>query len=505
MKMTYQNLCEYIKSQNTNLVTDSRKVQKNDVFIFMPLALSSHKKVQYPPITYISDAIKNGAKYIVLTKENYQILEQENIVIDTINYILVDNVRSSLGELASIYYETQNYPIPVIAIVGTNGKTTSSYLLEHLYKESGKEVAVLGTVSYHWKNHFEDAPLTTPDCLTLHKALAEIKKAQCDAVIMEVSSHAIDQNRIAGIAFDGAIFTNLTQDHLDYHETMENYFEAKAKLFTSMPKATKVMSIFGNDEYGKRLTELCKTAHPFYLHTKGKADCSCLDCSSPIMHGQLLKNTPQGLVIQHCYNGKKWELHSQLVGEHNACNILGVECLALQLGFSIEDMQKLTNFAGVPGRLERIFDEKKNVNYFVDYAHTPDALIHAQDALRKAGFTRIITVFGCGGDRDRTKRPLMGKAVAEASDIVILTSDNPRTENPEQILDDIMPGLKNAKKTHRIANRKEALHFAVKTAQSGDAVLIAGKGHETYQIIGTTKHHFSDQEIIMEEINANNN
>ncbi len=505
MKMTYQNLCEYIKSQNTNLVTDSRKVQENDVFIFMPLALSSHKKVQYPPITYISDAIKNGAKYIVLTKENYQILEQENIVINTINYILVDNVRSSLGELASIYYETQNYPIPVIAIVGTNGKTTSSYLLEHLYKESGKEVAVLGTVSYHWKNHFEDAPLTTPDCLTLHKALAEIKKAQCDAVIMEVSSHAIDQNRVAGIAFDGAIFTNLTQDHLDYHETMENYFEAKAKLFTSMPKATKVMSIFGNDEYGKRLTELCKTAHPFYLHTKGKADCSCLDCSSPIMHGQLLKNTPQGLVIQHCYNGKKWELHSQLVGEHNACNILGVECLALQLGFSIDDMQKLTNFAGVPGRLERIFDEKNNVNYFVDYAHTPDALIHAQDALRKAGFTRIITVFGCGGDRDRTKRPLMGKAVAEASDIVILTSDNPRTENPEQILDDIMHGLKNAKEIHRIANRKEALHFAVKTAQSGDAVLIAGKGHETYQIIGTTKHHFSDQEIIMEEINANNN
>ena len=505
MKMTYQNLCEYIKSQNTNLVTDSRKVQENDVFIFMPLALSSHKKVQYPPITYISDAIKNGAKYIVLTKENYQILEQENIVIDTINYILVDNVRSSLGELASIYYETQNYPIPVIAIVGTNGKTTSSYLLEHLYKESGKEVAVLGTVSYHWKNHFEDAPLTTPDCLTLHKALAEIKKAQCDAVIMEVSSHAIDQNRVAGIAFDGAIFTNLTQDHLDYHETMENYFEAKAKLFTSMPKATKVMSIFGNDEYGKRLIELCKTAHPFYLHTKGKADCSCLDCSSPIMHGQLLKNTPQGLVIQHCYNGKKWELHSQLVGEHNACNILGVECLALQLGFSIDDMQKLTNFSGVPGRLERIFDEKNNVNYFVDYAHTPDALIHAQDALRKAGFTRIITVFGCGGDRDRTKRPLMGKAVAEASDIVILTSDNPRTENPEQILDDIMPGLKNAKEIHRIANRKEALHFAVKTAQSGDAVLIAGKGHETYQIIGTTKHHFSDQEIIMEEINANNN
>lgn len=500
MIRTFSDLIILMEKNTMSLAIDSRKVQENNVFVFLPLAQSSHKGTAYPSLSFITDAIKNGAKYIVLTEENYNSYKKDFPLSDEISFTFVENTRSALGELAQTAFGTKNYPIPVIAIIGTNGKTTSSYLLEHLYKSCGKNPAVLGTVSYHWQGHFEDAPLTTPDCLTLHKALAEIKKSHCDVVIMEVSSHALDQNRVAGIEFDGAIFTNLTQDHLDYHENMENYFQAKAKMFVEMPKKNKAMSIFGNDTYGQRLIELCPTAIPFYLHQKGCADCSCIETNNPILHGQLKANSPQGLVIEHCFNGEKWELATPLVGEHNACNILGVECLALQMGFSIADLQKLSTFAGVPGRLERIYDEKKNISYFVDYAHTPDALVHAQDALRKAGFKRILTVFGCGGDRDRTKRPLMGKAVAEASDIVILTSDNPRTENPEQILDDIMPGLVTAKEVHRIANRKEALQFAVKIAQNGDAVLIAGKGHETYQIIGKTKHHFSDQEIIKEEI-----
>ena len=500
MIKTFSELCGTIRENSLTLATDSRKVQKNDVFIFMPLALSSHKGTQFPAIKYIDDAIKNGADHIVLTQDCYAAYEKEFTANPGTAFTLVENVRQSLGELAQISFKTKDYPIPVIAIIGTNGKTTSSYLLEHLYEKCGKKPAVLGTVSYHWQGHFEDAPLTTPDCLTLHSALAEIKKAGCDVVIMEVSSHAIDQNRVAGIEFSGAIFTNLTQDHLDYHETMENYFQAKARLFQDMPKKNKAMSVFGNDEYGKRLIASCPAAQPFYLHQKGRADCSCVCTDSPVMHGQLKANSPAGLIIEHCYNGMKWELKTPLVGEHNACNILGVECLALQLGFSVDDLQKLSDFEGVPGRLERIYDSKKDVSYFVDYAHTPDALIHAQDALRKAGFKRIITVFGCGGDRDKTKRPLMGKAVAEASDIVILTSDNPRTEDPEQILDDIMPGLAAAKEVRRITNRKEALQCASKISQNGDAVLIAGKGHETYQIIGKTKYHFSDQEIIREEI-----
>lgn len=500
MIRTFSDLKTLMEKNALALAADSRKVQENTVFVFMPLAQSSHKGIAYPSVGFIADAIKNGAKYIVLTEENYTAYQKEFSADDAISFIFVENTRSALGELAQIAFDTKNYPIPVIALIGTNGKTTSSYLLEHLYKSCGKNPAVLGTVSYHWQGHFEDAPLTTPDCLTLHKALADIKKAHCDVVIMEVSSHALDQNRVAGIEFSGAIFTNLTQDHLDYHENMENYFQAKAKMFVEMPKKNKAMSIFGNDKYGQRLIELCPTAIPFYLHQKGCADSSCIETDNPILHGQLKANSPKGLVIEHCFNGEKWDVSTHLVGEHNACNILGVECLALQMGFSIADMQKLSTFAGVPGRLERIYDEKKNVSYFVDYAHTPDALVHAQDALRQAGFKRILTLFGCGGDRDKTKRPLMGKAVAEASDIVILTSDNPRTEDPEQILDDIMPGLAAAKEVHRIANRKEALQYAVQIAKDGDAVLVAGKGHEPYQIIGKTKYHFSDQEIIKEEI-----
>ena len=504
MIIDLNSLCAHIKKEDAQIVTDSRHIQNKDVFVALPAAISSHLGKKLPPIAYIETAISKKALYIVLDKELYAILEKENKIEDTINYVPVEDTRFTLGLLAQAKYDTKNLPFPIIALTGTNGKTTSSYILEHLYISCGKKVAVLGTVSYHWEGHYEDAPLTTPDCLQIHKALAQMRAVNVDVVIMEISSHALDQNRIAGLEFSGALFTNLTQDHLDYHENMENYYAAKSSLFTSVPKPDKAMSIFASDAFGKRILEACPEAEAFILHKHGKATCSELCSSNTILHGQLSENTPEGFVIEHIYKGKKWILKSHLVGEHNACNLLGIECLALQLGFSIKDLEHLSSFKGVPGRLERITapknHAKENVSFFVDYAHTPDALIHAQDALRQAGFSRIITVFGCGGDRDRTKRPLMGKAVANASDIIILTSDNPRTENPEQILDDIMPGLESAKKVHRILDRKEALKLAVQLSQSGDAVLVAGKGHETYQIIGTKKHHFSDQEIINESL-----
>jgi len=505
MIIDLNSLCTHIKKENAQIVTDSRQVQANDIFIALPAARSSHLGKTFPPPSYIETAISKKASYIVLDEEFYALLEKENKIQDTISYLPVKDIRVTLGILAQTKYDTKNLPFPIIALTGTNGKTTSSYLLEHLYTLCNKKVAVLGTVSYHWEGHYEDAPLTTPDCLYIHKVLAQMRKANVDVALMEISSHALDQNRIAGVEFSGALFTNLTQDHLDYHENMENYYTAKSSLFTSVPKLDKAMSIFGSDSFGKRILEACPNAEAFLLHKKGQAICA--ELSSPkrtaaTLHGQLKENTPDGLTIEHVYNNKKWTLKSHLVGEHNACNILGVECLALQLGFSIEDLEHLSSFKGVPGRLERIIapkgNAKENVSFFVDYAHTPDALVHAQDALRQAGFSRIITVFGCGGDRDRAKRPLMGEAVAKASDIVILTSDNPRTENPEQILDDVMPGLKNAQEVHRVLDRKDALKLAVQISQSGDAVLVAGKGHETYQIIGTEKHHFSDQEIINE-------
>lgn len=507
MIVSLDSLCIHIKEEDAQIITDSRQVKAGDVFVVLPLAIASHLEKKYPSVAYITAAIQQKASYIVLEKELYALLEKEEQVNNQeigndVHYVLVDDARVSIGILAQAKYNTKNLPFPIIALTGTNGKTTSSYLLEHLYTSCNKKVAVLGTVSYHWDGHYEEAPLTTPACLYIHKALAEMRKANIDVAIMEISSHALDQNRIAGLEFAGALFTNLTQDHLDYHENMENYYQAKLSLFTNAPRTDKAMSVFGSDPFGKRILEACPQANAFILHKKGHAECTELCSSNTILHAQLLENTPEGLLIEHIYNGQKWTLQTNLVGEHNACNILGIECLALQLGFDIEELQHLADFKGIPGRLERITapkgQKKENVSFFVDYAHTPDALFHAQDALRQAGFSRIITVFGCGGDRDKTKRPLMGEAVAKESDIVILTSDNPRTENPEQILDDIMPGLKNAHKVYRITDRREALKLAVQISQDGDAVLVAGKGHEMYQIIGTEKIYFSDQKFITE-------
>ena len=505
MIIDLKSLCTFIETEDANIITDSRQVNDKDIFVALPAATSSHLGKKHAPYSYIETAIAKNASYIVLEKELYALLEKEHTIQENIAYVVVEDVRESLGILAQTKYKTKDLPFTIIALTGTNGKTTSSYLLEHLYTQCHKSVAVIGTVSYHWEGHYEEAPLTTPDCLHLHKSLAQMREAHVDVVIMEISSHALDQNRIAGINFDGALFTNLTQDHLDYHENMENYYQAKLSLFTKTPKLNKAMSIFSADSFGQRILETCANAEGFILAEEGKNLCESSSANA-CLQGQLLENTPEGLLIEHSYKGKKWTLKTPLVGEHNACNILGIECLALQLGFDIADLDKLSTFKGVPGRLERISapkgNKKENVSFFVDYAHTPDALMHAQDALRKAGFTRIITVFGCGGDRDRGKRPLMGEAVAKLSDIVILTSDNPRTENPEQILDDIMPGLKNAQIVHRIEKREEALKLAVEISEKGDAVLVAGKGHETYQIIGKEKFHFSDQEIINDCLKA---
>lgn len=502
MIVDLDSLCAYITKEDAEITTDSRQTKEGDVFVALPLALSSHLEKKYPPLAYIHTAIHHKASYIVLEKKLYALLEKEQQIEDDICYVPVEDTRITISILAQIKYNTKDLPFPIIALTGTNGKTTSSYILEHLYTSCNKKAAVLGTISYRWQGYYEAAPLTTPSCLYIHKALAAMRKANVDVVIMEISSHALDQNRIAGLEFGGALFTNLTQDHLDYHENMENYYKAKLSLFTDIPKRDKVMSIFGSDPFGKRILEACPKAESFILHKEGQGECTELCSSNTILHGQLVKNTPEGLVIEHVYKGKKWTLKTSLVGEHNAYNILGIENLALQLGFSIDDLQHLASFKGIPGRLERITAPKnhikENVSFFVDYAHTPDALFHAQNALREAGFSRIITIFGCGGDRDKAKRPLMGEAVAKASDIVILTSDNPRTENPEQILDDIMVGLKDAHETHRVLDRREALKLAIKLSQDGDAVLVAGKGHEMYQIIGTEKFYFSDQEIITE-------
>ncbi len=491
--LEFSTLCEYLVQDDLELVVDSRLVKGGEVFIALPKALPSHLKKEYIETKYLDMAISQNISHLVLEKEHFQILEKEGKIQEKVNYVLVDDTRQALGILAKNKYKNYNLDFPIIAITGTNGKTTCSYLLEYLYKSKGKNVAVLGTISYRWNNYCQDAPLTTPDCLTLHKIIAKAREDKVDALIMEVSSHALDQNRLAGIEINAVLFTNLTQDHLDYHENMENYFHAKLRLFTELPMENKIMSIYGADFYGKKIIEKSKISQSYGLYDEQTENDYALT-------GYLKSISTDGFEIEHEYQGKHWTLNSSLVGKHNALNVLGVECLALQLGFKVDDMQELAKFMGVLGRLERISAPvgslKEGISFFVDYAHTPDALVKAQEALIQAGFNRIITVFGCGGDRDKTKRPLMGEAVAGKSDIVIVTSDNPRTENPDDIINDIIPGLEKAKKYYAVTDRREAIKLAVDLSEKGDAVLVAGKGHENYQIIGKEKTYFSDQDII---------
>jgi UDP-N-acetylmuramoyl-L-alanyl-D-glutamate--2,6-diaminopimelate ligase len=360
--------------------------------------------------------------------------------------------------------------------------------LESLFAAAGEKVGVVGTIAYRWPGHWQTAPLTTPDTLTLHSLLGNMTDAGVTVAIMEVSSHALEQRRVYGIPFDGAIFTNLTQDHLDYHPDIESYFAAKAKLFLNLPQRDKAMSVNGDDGFGRRLLGLCPSALPFGLDRYD---------GGPYLKGEIMTSGPQGLHLRMRHKDAAWELVSPLVGGFNASNLLAVQALGIKLGLSPKDLSALEAFAGVSGRLERI-GNSAGLNIFVDYAHTPDALVNVLKALRDAGFVRIITVFGCGGNRDRAKRPLMGEAVARHSDVAILTSDNPRFENPRAIIDDVLPGLAKAHETHVEQDRRRATALALKMLTKDDALLIAGKGHEDYQIIQGVKHHYSDQGVVRE-------
>ncbi len=466
---------------------DSRLVQPGDIFVALPSATPGKADQR---AEHLRQALEKGAATLVTE----QLPQSDGLTRssgDSAIWILVDDARDALGQLLGAAHGTEHLPFPLIGVTGTNGKTTCTYLLEHLYRSTGKKTGTMGTVSYRWPGHDEAAPLTTPDCLTLHASLAAMRDAGVDAAFMEVASHALDQKRVAGLTFAAALFTNLTQDHLDYHGDMETYFQAKMRLMRDVPAKNKLIVANADDPYGQRILGEFPQAVGY-----GTAPAH----AGPFLHGAVRSNTPEGLSIDLAWGAERWNQTSPLVGRHNAANLMGVMALALGMGFKPADFACFSNFYGVSGRLERI--PAPGLGVFVDYAHTPDALVRAQEALREAGFARLITVFGCGGDRDATKRPIMGDAVARLSDIAVVTSDNPRTENPDAIIDGIMPGMAVALQTpgrvHREPDRRKALELAVRLARPGDALLVAGKGHEPYQIIGTVKHPFSDQAILKE-------
>ncbi|MCC8193890.1 MAG: UDP-N-acetylmuramoyl-L-alanyl-D-glutamate--2,6-diaminopimelate ligase [Deltaproteobacteria bacterium] len=477
-----------------SISTHSGKAGKGDIFVSLPKA--APLRPGGPDYTgaaaYLADAVRAGVSYVVCTRAVFDAVRVREIAPGAIGVALVEDTRAALGELAAAYYGTGRSKVAIVGITGTNGKTTSAYLLEAVAKAAGKTPGVIGTVEYRWPGHEEASPLTTPDCLALHSMVASMQGAGADIALMEVSSHAIDQNRIAGLAFAGALFTNLSQDHLDYHRDMEDYFATKARLFTGrenggLAAPGAALAVYVDDPYGERLFAANDAILGFSLKRGGER----------IVQGTILEQGRDGLRLQMAYGGDAWDLHSPLVGEFNAANLMGAQAMSLALGFGRSALRALETFSGVPGRLERIANPC-GLSVFVDYAHTPDALQKALQALRGAKFERVVTVFGCGGNRDRTKRPLMGEAAAALSDVVVLTSDNPRREEPLAIMADVRPGLAGARRVIEEADRKKAIAAALDIVKPGDALLIAGKGHEPYQIIGDTRYPFSDQRVVRE-------
>ena len=459
----------------TGLTYNSAEVRPGYAFFAL-------KGVHHDGNAFIPDALKKGAALIVSARPAPADCGAA--------YFRSDDMDKDMADAAYAFYGRPSDSLNITGVTGTKGKTSIAYLAEAALAHAGKKVSVLGTVNYRINGCVvQDAPNTTPLALPLFKLLKQMKDAQTDALVMEVSSHSLEQQRVGGVPFAGALFTNLTQDHLDFHPDMLSYFKAKARLFLEVPRDDKAMSINADDEWGRRLLELCPSALSYGLHEALPGQRH--------LRGELLSAGTDGCHLRMTLGRESWELHSPLVGAFNASNLLAVQALALELGLKPDQLAVLAGFMGVCGRLERV-PNSQGLHVFVDYAHTPDALINVLKALRGAGFRRIVAVFGCGGNRDRTKRPLMGQAVARYADVAVLTSDNPRFEDPEAILRDVLPGLADARETVVEVDRRTATARALELLGPDDALLIAGKGHEDYQIIQGVKHHYSDLEVVRE-------
>ncbi|ANQ49152.2 UDP-N-acetylmuramoyl-L-alanyl-D-glutamate--2,6-diaminopimelate ligase [Flammeovirga sp. MY04] len=471
---------ELIKGDLNQLVSDvqidSRQLTADSAFIAI-------KGTQMDAHKFIPKAIELGAKTIILEDE-------PSDLIDGVSYIQVNNTSQVAGLIASNFYDNPSDNIKVIAITGTNGKTTVVTLLQNLFIKLGYNTGALTTIENKINNEVIPTKLTTPDPVTLQRLLAEMVKKNCSYCFMEASSHAIVQGRLSGINLTGAIFSNISHDHLDYHGTMKEYINAKKRLFDTLPKnAFALVNV--DDKRGPVMLQNCKGKHvTFGLHTMAN------------YKGKLIDNTFEG--IQMDINGQ--EAWFQLIGSFNAYNILTAYATAICLDEEpMETLQCLSELRPARGRFEQLVS-KKNVRGIIDYAHTPDALENVLETIKdiKEDGENIITVVGCGGDRDKSKRPVMAKTAAMLSEKVILTSDNPRTEDPEVILEEMMDGISptQERRTQVILDRKEAILKAVEMAEPRDIILLAGKGHETYQEIDGVRHHFDDKEELFKAFHS---
>ncbi len=400
--------------------------------------------------------------------------------------ISATDLAIACAQAAATFYQFPATQQQLIGVTGTNGKTTTTHLIEFFLTQTQHPTALLGTLYAKWPGFHQTAINTTPFAITLQEQLAQALSAGCTHTVMEVSSHSLDQKRVWGCPFKVAVFTNLTQDHLDYHPDMAAYFEAKALLFS--PQYLKGRAIINQDDpYGQQLIERLPQEQVWSYST---------DNPAATLWTSNLEHQPKGVNgILHTPGGEI-AFHSPLVGQFNVANLLAAIGAGLHLGIPLDNMvASLPEFLGVPGRMERVsISPDQDITVIVDYAHTPDSLENLLKSSRPFIPGRMICVFGCGGDRDRTKRPIMGKIAAQLADIPVVTSDNPRTENPEQILQDILAGIPASVQPIVLGDRAQAIRTAILEAQPGDGILIAGKGHEDYQILGTEKIHFDDRE-----------
>ncbi|BAZ46185.1 UDP-N-acetylmuramyl-tripeptide synthetase [Chondrocystis sp. NIES-4102] len=455
--------------------TNSHACRQGDLFIGMP-------GTRVDGGEFWRSAVGQGAIAAVVSKQaaDKQPPSSDICIIQT------EDMIDTCSAIAAAFYDYPASKLNTVGVTGTNGKTTTSHLIEYFLLNAQRPTALFGTLYSRWQGYSQTATHTTPFAVELQAKLAEAVEAGNEYAVMEVSSHALAQGRVKGCGFEVAVFTNLTQDHLDYHRDMEDYFQAKALLFT--PEYLEGKAIINlDDPYGKRLIKQLNNDQVWtYSVTDQDADLytSSLDYQPTGVSGVL--HTPVGEV----------KFNSPLVGQFNLANLLAAVGAGLHLGLDLNQIAaSLPQFTGVPGRMERVqINPNQDISVIVDYAHTPDSLENLLKAARPFISGRMICVFGCGGDRDRTKRPLMGKIAAELADIAVVTSDNPRTENPEQILKDVVAGIPDHLQPIVISDRATAIATAIKDAQPGDGVLIAGKGHEDYQILGTEKIHFDDRE-----------
>ncbi|UOE41017.1 UDP-N-acetylmuramoyl-L-alanyl-D-glutamate--2,6-diaminopimelate ligase [Chryseobacterium suipulveris] len=456
----------------SEIVFDSRKAVENSLYVAVRGTVSDGH-------SFIGSAAEKGCTVIVCEK-------LPEILDDHLTYIKVKDSSKTLGQLASNFYGNPSEKLDLIGITGTNGKTSVTTLLFDIFKNLGFKSALISTVEYRIGDEVFPSTHTTPDVLTLNKILNKAVESGCEYAFMEVSSHGIHQNRTEGLHFKIGGFTNITHDHLDYHKTFDEYLKVKKRFFDELsPEAVAITNL--DDKNGNVMLQNTKAAKKTYA-LKTMAD----------FHGKILEVDFNGMLLN--FNGK--EFWTTLTGKFNAYNLLLAFAVAVECGFNDDDvLQAISKLQRVKGRFETLKSDG-GIFFIVDYAHTPDALENVLDSINeiRTKNERLITVFGCGGDRDHAKRPEMGKIATRKSTLAIITSDNPRTENPNEIIKEIEQGVEpqNYSKYTSIPDRKEAIKMAIKFAEPKDIILVAGKGHETYQEINGERQHFDDKETIIE-------